>query len=158
MSEKPRSSVRNRTVSVHVTLVFPTIGAAVAALREIPEASLLVAPAVDQVPAVAPVVDQKPAAAKAPGKPAPSPVAAAPGPSAAASAQTSPAASPAAPEVEYEALRKATVALAARNRDVAAAVVAGFGVKSFKDLASDQWPEALARVNAEMARLEGGPA
>jgi hypothetical protein len=51
-------------------------------------------------------------------------------------------------------LQKAVFTLAGKSREAAAAVAASFGVKTFKDLPSDKWADALAAVNAKLAELE----
>lgn len=56
--------------------------------------------------------------------------------------------------IEYPVLQKAVFALAGKSRDAAAAVAAGFGVKTFKELPAEQWGDALAAVNAKLAELE----
>jgi hypothetical protein len=86
-------------------------------------------------------------------------VAADPKPAAEPSAPEAPAAqtassSEASPSVDYPVLQKAVFALAGKSRDAAAAVAAGFGVKTFKELPADQWGDALAAVNAKLAELE----
>lgn len=82
-------------------------------------------------------------------------VAADPKPAAEPSAPEAPAAqtassSEASPSVDYPVLQKAVFALAGKSRDAAAAVAAGFGVKTFKELPADQWADALAAVNAKL--------
>ena len=62
--------------------------------------------------------------------------------------------SEASPSVDYPVLQKAVFALAGKSRDAAAAVAAGFNVKTFKELPADQWADALAAVNAKLAELE----
>lgn len=72
----------------------------------------------------------------------------------AASPASSPAVSESAPAgevVEYAVLQKAVFTLAGKSRDAAAAVAASFGVKTFKELDSTRWAEALAAVNAKIA-------
>lgn len=86
-------------------------------------------------------------------------VAADPKPAAEPSTPEAPAASTASsseasPSVDYPVLQKAVFALAGKSRDAAAAVAAGFGVKTFKELPADQWADALAAVNAKLAELE----
>lgn len=74
---------------------------------------------------------------------------------AAPSAPEAPAASTASSSepVEYPVLQKAVFALAGKSREAAAAVAAGFGVKTFKELPSEQWGAALEAVNAKLAEL-----
>ena len=83
-------------------------------------------------------------------------VAADPKPAAEPSAPEAPAASTASSSapIEYPVLQKAVFALAGKSRDAAAAVAAGFGVKTFKELPADQWGAALAAVNDKLAELE----
>jgi hypothetical protein len=72
------------------------------------------------------------------------------------SAQEAPAASTASSSapVEYPLLQKAVFALAGKSREAAAAVAAGFGVKTFKELPADKWGEALGAVQEKLAELE----
>lgn len=72
------------------------------------------------------------------------------------SAQATPDASTASSSepVEYPVLQKAVFALAAKSRDAASALVASFGVKTFKDLESERWAEALAAVKKKLEELE----
>lgn len=99
----------------------------------------------------------KPKAEKPKAEPKPE-VAADPKPVAEPSEPEAPAAqtassSEASPSVDYPVLQKAVFALAGKSRDAAAAVAAGFGVKTFKELPADQWAAALAAVNAKLAEL-----
>jgi hypothetical protein len=55
--------------------------------------------------------------------------------------------------VDYPTLQKAVFTLAGKSREAAAAVATGFGVKTFKELDSAKWGEALAAVNAKIAEL-----
>lgn len=71
----------------------------------------------------------------------------------AVSAPAAPAASPAS-SVEYPVLQKAVFALAGKSREAAAAVVASYGVKTFKELPQDKWGEALGVVQEKLAELE----
>lgn len=121
---------------IQITLTFPSVDAAVKALREIPESALTGTPA--PVP-VAPVP-----AAPAPVAPMVEVVAPTPAPVAPA---------PAAPTVEYADLQKAVFDLVARDRDAAARCVKQMGVRTFKDLPADRWAEAKALVDAELATL-----
>lgn len=70
-------------------------------------------------------------------------------PAPAAETSTSPASS-----VDYPTLQKAVFALAGKSREAAAAVAAGFGVKTFKELPQDKWGEALGAVQEKLAELE----
>jgi hypothetical protein len=56
-------------------------------------------------------------------------------------------------KVEYKDLQQAVMKLAGKSRDEAAALVATFNVKTFKELPEDKWAEALAAVNAKLAEL-----
>lgn len=76
-------------------------------------------------------------------------VAAASTPAPAAETSTSPVSS-----VDYPTLQKAVFALAGKSREAAAAVAAGFGVKTFKELPADKWGEALGAVQEKLAELE----
>lgn len=113
---------------------------------------------------VAKVVDPKPAPTPAAPAPAPKEVAA-PVPAAESPSDPKPVAdssAPAAPAVssvsstepvDYPTLQKAVFTLAGKSREAAAAVATGFGVKTFKELDSAKWGEALAAVNAKIAEL-----
>lgn len=105
----------------------------------------------------APAPAPKEAAAPAPAAESPSD----PKPSAAAPAAEAPqsAASTAAPAdsqtgtVDYPTLQKAVFTLAGKSREAAGAVAASFGVKTFKELDTSKWGDALAAVNAKIAEL-----
>lgn len=56
--------------------------------------------------------------------------------------------------VDYATLQKAVFALAGKSREAAAAVASSFGVKTFKDLPTDKWGEALGAVQEKLAELE----
>ena len=62
--------------------------------------------------------------------------------------------SEASPSVDYSVLQKAVFALAGKSRDAAAAVAAGFNVKTFKELPPEQWASALEAVTERLAILE----
>lgn len=140
---------------ITITLQFKTHYAALAALAAIPANELVgdPRPEPEATPAPKPTRAAKPAAqapdATSPATaPAPAaPVETAPTP---ASDTTPPAA---APSVEYPVLQKAVFALAGKSRDAAAAVAASFGVKTFKELDSTKWADALAAVNAKLAEV-----
>lgn len=156
--------------SVTVTLTFSSIDAAIAALREIPEAAVQAsagtpapAPAKETATAAAGKPAQPAAGASAPGRrtaageagAAPAKTARAQESSGAADAAAAPQASTAAADkVEYAALQKATVSLALRSRAAATEVVSAFGVNTFKDLDPARWAEALNAVNAKLAELD----
>ena len=140
---------------ITITLQFKTIDGALDALAAIPAKELVGSPEPEATPAPKPSRAAKPApAAQAPDAtspataPAPAaPVETAPTP---ASDTTPPAA---APSVEYPVLQKAVFALAGKSREAAAAVAASFGVKTFKELDSTKWADALAAVNAKLAEV-----
>ena len=163
---------------ITITLHFSSIEAARKALLEIPESALVGGPAPEaEAPkhAAAPVAASGKATAKAgaaPGKTAAEKAQAAESAEAAPRASTAAtgegnaaAASTPAPAAEtstsrassvgYPTLQKAVFTLAGKSREAAAAVVASFGVKTFKDLPADKWADALAAVNAKLAELEG---
>ena len=148
---------------ITITLNFKSIEAARQALLDIPSSALVGGPE-PEAEAPKPAPDQeaeapKPVKASRASKTAAEPVVAqpqttagreeAPAPAAAA-AQTGPA-----PSVDYPTLQKAVFTLAGKSREAAAAVAASFGVKTFKDLPSDKWADALTAVNAKLAELEG---
>lgn len=138
---------------ITITLNFKSIEAARKALLEIPSSALVGGPEPEPEleypnteapkPAAAPAAASGKATAKA---------GAAPGKTA---AEKTPTAEPPAPAVDYPTLQKAVFALAGKSREAAAAVAAGFGVKTFKDLPADKWADALAAVNAKLAELKG---
>lgn len=150
---------------ITITLHFKSIEAARKALLEIPSSALVGGPepeAEAPKPAPAPAAVSGKATAKggaAPGKTAAEKVhaaesvAAEPPASTAADSSPAPARAPA-PTIEYTVLQKAVFTLAGKSREAAAAVTARFGVKTFKDLPSDKWADALAVVNAKLAELE----
>lgn len=159
---------------ITITLNFKSIEAARKALLEIPSSALVGGPEPEPEleyqnieapkPAAAPAAASGKATAKAGaarGKtaaektPAAESAEAAPPASTAATSSPAPAAEPPAPAVDYPTLQKAVFALAGKSREAAAAVAAGFGVKTFKDLPADKWADALAAVNAKLAELEG---
>lgn len=166
---------------IAITLNFKSIEAARQALLEIPSTSLVDGPAAAAPAEVAsPKATAAPKAAQAATSPATAAKAAAPetktpasdtsptassaaasgasegNAAAGSSAQEAPAASTASSSepVEYPVLQKAVFALAGKSREAAAAVAAGFKVKTFKELPADKWAEALAAVNAKLAELE----
>jgi len=55
--------------------------------------------------------------------------------------------------VEYPVLKKAVFALASKSNPAAKALVEKYGVRTFQDLDPARWGEALADVNAELAKL-----
>ncbi len=135
---------------IQITLTFSSIAQAVAALRDIPENSLI------QVPRV---VDKTPE--KVAGKPAAAEVEKPKSKPAAPAADTSAAETKAdAPEVkaeegvlDYAVLQKAVFALAGKSKEAALEVNSKFGVKTMKDLPESKRREALAAVNAKIAEL-----
>lgn len=142
---------------IQITLNFTTLALAIAALNQLNGSQLGAATIIDTDTGKAPAPAPKPARAeKAPAAPAPTP--AAPAPSA-PTAEAAPAAAPAekpAPSVDYPTLQKAVFALAGKSREAAGAAAAAFGVKTFKDLDSGRWGEALAAVQAKTAELDEG--
>ncbi len=146
---------------IAITLNFKTIEAARQALLEIPSSALVDTTLTKALYVEDPAPKQeKPAkAAKAAPSPAIAEPVAAPEPKIPASdtlPTTSSAAASGAAEttIDYATLQKAVFALAGKSREAAAAVAAGLGVKTFKELAADQWPNALTAVNAKLAELE----
>lgn len=147
---------------IAITLHFKSIEAARQALLDIPASTLVGAPAPEAEapkPAPAPAAASGKATAKggaAPGKTAAEKAPAAESVAAEPPASTAAASSPApAHAIEYTVLQKAVFALAGKSREAAAGIAASFGVKTFKDLPSDKWADALAAVNAKLAELEG---
>lgn len=155
---------------IQVTLTFVSIEALRAALLEIPETSLVgnhltatvtLPPKEDAAPksskaakstaAATPVTaaSTQPTAEAAAETAAPEKTAAESSPTAAPAE----AAQPASTAVDYPTLQKAVFALAGKSRDAAAAVAASFGVKTFKELDSSKWGEALTAVQAKTAEL-----
>lgn len=130
---------------IQVTLTFHSLSAALHALREIPESTLNgaltdITPA-DEPPAKPAVKREKPrlqAVAEVVATHAPTVVAT----------------PTAAPSVDYPALQRVVLQLAARDRDAAAGIAGSLGVKSFKELESARWGEAFGAVTAKLAELE----
>lgn len=150
--------------SVTVTLTFSSIAEAVQQLAKLGAGAIgVVAPAGEgnaqaaNKPQDKPKPDPKPEQAK----PKESAPAADAGASAAAetkadaSDQKAAAAGDAAEEpLAYEVLQKAVFALAGKSKAAALEVNASFGVKTMKDLPEARRREALAAVNAKLAKLE----
>lgn len=138
---------------IAVTLNFINVDAVVRGLREIPQ-NLLVGELPGEVKPTTPVeavevkAEKKPTPAKpaAASTPPTAPAAAAPEPKV-ESSESKPA------SVEYPVLQKAVFALAAKSREAATALVAEFGVKTFKELDPSKWADALAAVNAKLAEV-----
>lgn len=164
---------------IAITLNFKSIEAARQALLDIPSSALVNGPAPEaevEVPKqtaarkAAPAATSPATATKAAASEEKTPAsdtsattssAAASGASegkaaAGSSTQEAPAASTASSTapVEYPVLQKAVFVLAGKSREAAAAVAAGFGVKTFKELPADKWADALAAVNDKLAELE----
>lgn len=157
---------------ITVTLNFNTISAAVAALRDIPEAAIVGQPRLDvTAPPLEAAAPQSPAAAAQASSPAPSPRTAkgatataapaqstakpsalqsTPAPAAPAAATSAPADAP----LDYAVLKAAVLRLVAISTDAAVKVNAGLGVSSMRELDQARWPEALAAVNAKIAELQ----
>jgi hypothetical protein len=132
---------------ITLTLTFTSIEAARAALLEIPSSSLVGGPAPEakveapkKVTKEAPApVERAQAATKTVATPDPKPVA----------EGTTSSAKPS-ESVDYPTLQKAVFALAGKSREAAGAVAAALGVKTFKELDSSKWAEALAAVNVAL--------
>lgn len=131
---------------IAITLQFTSIEAARQALLEIPETALAAAPLptpetkpAKAEPKKAEAKKVEPVAEKA--EPKPEPVKEAP-------KVEQPAA------IEYSVLQKAVFALAGKSREAAAGLAAEFGVKTFKELPSEKWFEALNAVYAKIEALE----
>jgi len=132
---------------IQITLSFDNISAARKAMLELPE-SLLAGASVAQEDRL-PAEPKKEAPAK---KEAAKPAAAATPTTAETTAAPEPKVESSAPAaIEYPVLQKAVFALAAKSREAATALVATFGVKTFKELPAEKWAEALAAVNAKLA-------
>lgn len=135
---------------IQLTLSFATMAAARKALLELPENLFenvaVVAATEEQAVATAKGNKEEAKAAKKQ-EHAPTPTTAEP------AAAPEPKAEPSAPSVDYPTLQKAVFALAGKNREAAGAMAATFGVKTFKELDSSRWAEALAAVNAKIAEL-----
>ncbi len=69
------------------------------------------------------------------------------------SAASTAASSDSASGIDYAVLQKAVFALAGKSRETMVELCAARGVKTFKELPPDQWPAALADVNAALAKL-----
>lgn len=148
---------------IAITLNFKSIEAARQALLDIPSSALVNSPEPEaevEVPkqaaarkaapaATSPATATKPAA---PEKKSPASDTSATTSSAAASGASEEKAA-AAPAIDYAMLQKAVFALAGKSREAAAAVAAGFGVKTFKELPADKWAEALGAVQEKLAEL-----
>lgn len=136
---------------IQVTLTFTSLSAALKALREIPESTLNGA-LTDITPAVEEEAAPEPSPKPAKKKPSPAPVleVAPSQPTAKPEALPLPAVAAA---VEYPELQKAVLQLAGKNRDAALELASRMGVKTFKELPADRWPEALAAVNTRIAEL-----
>jgi len=157
---------------ITVTLNFTTISAAVAVLRDIPEAAIVGQPRLDVTsPPLEAAAPQPVAAAAQASSPAPSPRTAKAATATAAPAQSTakpsaqqstpaaaaPAAATSAPAdapIDYSVLKAAVLKLVAISTDAAVKVNASFGVGSMKELDQSRWAEALAAVNAKIAELQ----
>jgi hypothetical protein len=153
-----------------ITLSFPTLTelhAAIAKLLGTAEQAVVADIKAAEQAVVADVkaaVKGKPKAEKPAASPAPDAAASAPAPVASAPAASAtppvdaPAAStsPKADAVDYPTLQKAVFKLAGiagTGRDAATSLLAQFAVKTFKDLDSSKWTEALAAVEAKIEQL-----
>jgi hypothetical protein len=95
-------------------------------------------------------------ATTAAGSPSEPPKSAAAQPAAAQQSAASTAASSASTSgdaIDYSVLQKAVFALAGKSRETMVEMCAARGVKTFKELPADQWADALAEVNAALAKL-----
>lgn len=143
---------------IAITLNFKSIEAARQALLDIPATALVGGPEPEATAVVKQEATPAPKASKAAKtaavqEAAPSPVTAAP------TAAPAPAVAPAPveqvkPAFDYATLQKAVFSLAGKSREAAAAVAAGFGVKTFKELPEAKWGEALGAVQEKLAELE----
>lgn len=140
---------------IEITLKFTSVALAAAALNQLNGAQLATATVVDTGAAdkvVTPPKSTKPAtvasAVSAPTteqKPA-------------ADAKPADAEKPKADAVDYPTLQKAVFKLAGISRDEAGAAAATFGVKTFKELDSAKWGEALKTVEAKIEELSAAVA
>lgn len=153
---------------ITVTLTFANLGAAIRALRDIPEDALLESTSPkSEAPTEAPVRKARkssatltvvePADAPAPliasPEVAPAPVAAAE-PAAPEPIAEAPATEPAVSTISYADLQKAVLKLYGKDRALATSVAVGLGFDTFKVMPADVWPLALAAVNEKLAELE----
>lgn len=128
---------------IAITLHFKNIKAARQALLDIPETLLAEVVEESKTEPTPKKAVEKPAPAAAPAVAEPTP------PKAAAPQDPKPSAA-----VDYPTLQKAVFALAGKSREAAAAVAAGFGVKTFKELGEDKWGKALGAVQKKLTELE----
>lgn len=119
-------------MSITVTMTFDTMAAAVAFMQGQPSDRIVTAPV-----AAAPA----PKAAK-PAAAAPAPKAAPPAPAPAAAAA-----------IPYTTLQKAVFELASKDEDKVKALMAEQGNRTFKQLTPEEYPDALARVQAALAEV-----
>ena len=152
---------------ITVTLTFANLGAAIRALRDIPEDALLESTSPkSEAPTEAPVRKARksttltvvePADAPAPTtaspEEAPAPVAAAE-PAAPEPIAEAPATEPAVSTISYADLQKAVLKLYGKDRALATSVAVGLGFDTFKVMPADVWPLALAAVNEKLAEME----
>lgn len=141
---------------IQVTLQFASIAAAIKALTNVPEADAALGTTRDAAPAPAPA---KPKAAEKAAAPAASaePARTTEQPAAAAVKESAAADKPKADAIDYPTLQKAVFALAGKGtegRAAAGELAQSFGVKTFKDLDSAKWGEALQAVVAKTAEIE----
>lgn len=149
---------------ITVTLTFANLGAAIRALRDIPEDALLESTSPkSEAPTEAPVRKARkssatltvvePADAPAPTTASPEEV---PAPVAAAepAAPDPIAEAPAPATINYADLQKAVLKLYSKDRALATSVAVGLGYDNFKVMPSELWSDALAAVNEKLAELE----
>lgn len=98
--------------------------------------------------------EDQPAKGKGRGKTAVDPAQAAAAPAAAAAA--TPAATPASvvPTITKDQLNKAVLKVAAKNRDVAEAILAKFGAKNTVTLPAEQWQAVYDAFEEEIAKMD----
>lgn len=148
---------------ITVTLTFANLGAAIRALRDIPEDALLepLSPK-SEAPAEAPVRKARKSTTLTVVEPAdaPAPTTASPEEVPAQVAAAEPAApdpiaeAPAPATINYADLQKAVLKLYSKDRALATSVAVGLGYDNFKVMPSELWSDALAAVNEKLAELE----
>lgn len=148
---------------ITVTLKFANLGAAIRALRDIPEDALLESTSPkSEAPTEAPVRKARKSTTLTVVEPAdaPAPTTASPEEVPAPVAAAEPAApdpiaeAPAPATISYADLQKAVLKLYGKDRALATSVAVGLGFDTFKVMPADVWPLALAAVNEKLAELE----
>jgi phage tail tape-measure protein len=128
-------------MSIKITLEFATAAEAAAALLKFNGTAPAVAQQVEAKREAVKAAQPKPA--KAPKEEKPEPVAEQPAPA--------PEPEQAAPAVDYPTVQKAVLNLAnSKGRDAALGVLAGFNVKSGKELKPEQYEAVLAALNVAL--------